>query len=107
MAGGAGKGNGAGGGGKGHKQATPDQIAKLRRLLSDLEATDANVLHYRWLTDDRMLHRFITARNGNVEVALKMLLEHLVRLFLVPCDVVKLMWRRRGPRNIIQQYSDV
>eukprot|EP00903_Cladosiphon_okamuranus_P016533 g15252.t1 len=68
----------AGGGrGKGHKQATPEQIAELRELLSGLEATNANVLRYRWLTDDRMLHRFITARNGNVEVALKMLLEHL------------------------------
>lgn len=76
MAGGGGKGNGATG--KGHKQATPEQIAHLRKLLSGLEATNANVLRYRWLTDDRMLHRFITARNGNVEVALQMLLEHLV-----------------------------
>eukprot|EP00752_Nemacystus_decipiens_P001571 g1532.t1 len=70
-------GGGGGGGGKGHKQATPEQIAELRKLLSGLEATNANVLRYRWLTDDRMLHRFITARNGNVDVALKMLLDHL------------------------------
>lgn len=70
---------GGGGSGKGHKQATPGQIANLRRRLTDLEATNANVVRYRWYTQDRVLHRFITARNGNVDVALKMLLEHLVR----------------------------
>lgn len=72
-------GKGGGGTGKGHKQATPGQIAELRKLLSGLEATNPNVVRYRGFTDDRVLHRFITARNGNVPVALKMLLEHLVR----------------------------
>lgn len=67
-------------GGKAHKQATPKQIAELRELLTALEGTNANVRRYRDYTDDRVLHRFITARNGNVQVALKMLLQHLVRL---------------------------
>ncbi|CAN0291771.1 unnamed protein product, partial [Hapterophycus canaliculatus] len=68
---------GGGGSGKGHKQATPGQIAELRGRLTELEATNANVVRYRGYTQDRVLHRFITARNGNVDVALKMLLEHL------------------------------
>lgn len=67
--------------GKAHKQATPKQMAELRVRLSGLEETNANVLRYRWLTNDRVLHRFITARNGNVDVALRMLLDHLVRNF--------------------------
>lgn len=65
--------------GKAHKQATPKQIGELRARLAALEETNANVLRYRWLTNDRVLHRFITARNGNVDVALRMLLDHLVR----------------------------
>ncbi|CAN0541367.1 unnamed protein product, partial [Ectocarpus sp. 12 AP-2014] len=77
MAGG-GRGGGQGSGnGKGHKQATPEQIAELRERLTALETTVPTVLRYRWFTDDRVLHRFITARNGNVDIALKMLLEHL------------------------------
>lgn len=91
MAGGGGKGGG-GASGKGHNQATPAQIADLRKLLSGLEATNASVVRYRGLTDDRMLHRFITARNGNVDVALKMLLEHLVSFFFF---FVCACWTRR------------
>lgn len=74
------------GGGKAHRQATPSQITELRVRLSSLEGTNESVRRYKWLTDDRVLHRFITARNGNVDVALKMLLQHLVSclfLFLV------------------------
>ncbi|CAM9292423.1 unnamed protein product [Pylaiella littoralis] len=75
MAGGGG--GGGGGSGKGHQQATPEQIAELRKLLSGLETKNAYVARYRWFTTDRVLHRFITARNGNVSVALNLLLEHL------------------------------
>ncbi|CAM9470392.1 unnamed protein product, partial [Ectocarpus sp. 8 AP-2014] len=77
MAGGGRGGGESSGNGKGHKQATPEQIAELRERLTGLETTVPSVLRYRWFTDDRVLHRFITARNGNVDVALKMLLEHL------------------------------
>lgn len=106
MAGGGGGKNG--GNGKGHKQATPEQIAELRKLLSGLEATNATVLRYRWLTDDRMLHRFITARNGNVEVALKMLLEHLVSSVVVDvcvCVCVFLISIVRATRLTNEQAS--
>ncbi|CAB1110115.1 unnamed protein product [Ectocarpus sp. CCAP 1310/34] len=77
MAGGGRRGGQGSGNGKGHKQATPEQIAELRERLTGLETTVPSVLRYRWFTNDRVLHRFITARNGNVDIALKMLLEHL------------------------------
>lgn len=67
------------GSGKAHKQATPQQIAELRQRLDDLEPKNVMVERYRWYTTDRVLHRFITARNGNVDVALQFLLDHLVR----------------------------
>lgn len=72
------------GGGKAHKQATPLQIAELRRRLDELEPRHAMVQRYRWFTTDRVLHRFITARNGDVDVALQFLLDHLVRLLMFP-----------------------
>lgn len=65
--------------GKAHKQATPKQIAELRRRLDEVEGANPMVDRYRWYTTDRVLHRFITARNGDVAVALKLLLDHLVR----------------------------
>lgn len=77
----------AGGKGKAHDQATPGQIAELRERLSKLEDTNANAMRYRWFTSDRVLHRFITARNGSVDVALEMLLEHLVSLVAYVCRV--------------------
>lgn len=66
--------------GKGHKQATPKDIAALRARLEELDANGSNamVVRYRWYLSDRVLHRFITARNGDIEVALKMILGHLV-----------------------------
>ena len=57
-------------GGRGHKQATDWQIADLRRRVSALETSDERVLRYRWFLSDQVLHRFITARNGNIDVAL-------------------------------------
>ena len=67
--------------GWGRKQATGSQIEDLRRRVSALEATDERVLRFREFLSDRVLHRFITARNGDTNAALKMLVNHLVSRF--------------------------
>ncbi|CAM9807415.1 unnamed protein product, partial [Choristocarpus tenellus] len=64
--------------GKAHLQATPEQIAELRERLNVLEAqVSTNLLRHRIYLTDRVLHRFLTSRNGNVNHTLDMLLAHL------------------------------
>ena len=68
--------------GKGRKQATDSQIADIRQRLSALEASDERVLlRFRGFLTDQVLHCFITARNGNTNAALEMLVNHLVSRF--------------------------
>ncbi|CAM9864022.1 unnamed protein product, partial [Discosporangium mesarthrocarpum] len=63
--------------GKPHLQATPEQIIELRERLDALEVQFPNIRRHRSYLTDRVLHRFLTSRNGNIEHAVDMLLSHL------------------------------
>lgn len=99
--------------GKAHKQATRGQIAELRARLDDLEANGKNamVARYRWYLTDRVLHRFITARNGDLELALKMILDHLVRFShlsshsRVGSYLTRLQVRSHDPESLVTDFN--
>eukprot|EP00611_Tribonema_gayanum_P007731 TRINITY_DN17154_c0_g1_i1.p3 TRINITY_DN17154_c0_g1~~TRINITY_DN17154_c0_g1_i1.p3 ORF type:complete len:108 (-),score=51.96 TRINITY_DN17154_c0_g1_i1:352-675(-) len=63
--------------GREHRQATPENIARLRVKLSMLEPKHPLIAQHRPYLTDRTLHRFLTARNNSLQAACDMLLQHL------------------------------